>query len=215
MNSLSPEAFRQLLQEHLQAPRSYRRYRERFAPELSFGRHHGPSPEDARRAAVLILFYPHQGEWKLPLTLRPDTLPDHPGQICFPGGAREPEETDAACALREMSEELGVFVDSRHLLETLPPIYVYNSHFLVQPIVAVVPDRPSFLPNSAEVAEVLEVPALDLLDESRYGEHRVQRQRLSFLAPHIEFERHRIWGATCMILGELIGVLHSMKGSQS
>ena len=59
----------------------------RFGPRPHNGRHYADPPADARNAAVLVLLYPREESWRIPLTLRPTNLPDHGGQICLPGGA--------------------------------------------------------------------------------------------------------------------------------
>ena len=76
----------------------------RYQPELSFGRHLGPAPSDAKPAAVLILLYPNGGRWHVPLTLRSAHLPDHAGQVSLPGGLIEPGEDSRQAALREFTE---------------------------------------------------------------------------------------------------------------
>lgn len=67
------------------------------------------------------------------------------------------------------------------------------------------------MPNPAEVAEVLEVPLSHLLDPAHFGSHVRRYQGQTYSAPHFLFQSYRIWGATCMILGELITVLEEMR----
>ena len=178
-----------------------------FAPELSYGRHHLPPPQDARRAAVLLLLYRHAGSWRLPLTLRSDTMATHAGQISLPGGEIETGETVEQAAMRELAEELQVGTDDVKLLGLLSEIYVFASNFAVTPCVAVSPSRPAFLPNRAEVANLLEPTLVELLDPHRRGEHQIERRGIHFRAPHIEYQGHRIWGATSMILAEFLALV--------
>lgn len=176
----------------------------RFEPEGAGGRHY-LTPENARSAAVLVLVYPDADGWRLPLTLRPDTLPDHPGQVSLPGGAVDPGEDTAATALRELREELGVTTPVR-LLGRLSPIYVFASNFAVTPWVGAIEVRPQWTPSPAEVAEVLEPPLAHLLNPANYGTHPRELAGRSQSVPHIVYERHRIWGATSMILSEFADV---------
>lgn len=165
------------------------------------------TPVDARLAAVLLLLYPHENRWHLPLTLRPATMAAHAGQVSLPGGAVEPDETTFQAALREFHEELGdrdVAIDP---LGTLSPLHIRVSNYLVTPWVAVTRSRPRFEPNPLEVEEVLEVPLSHLLDPAHFGHHERQLHGRTYLAPHFLYESHRIWGATCMILGELVTIL--------
>lgn len=173
------------------------------------GRHYQPPPADARQAAVLVLLYPYQDRWHLPLTLRPAHLPDHAGQISLPGGAIEPGETSSQTAIREFHEELGAADLPIELLGKLSSIYVHASNFRVDPWVAVTDRRPTWTPNVTEVERLLEVPLDHLLDPANLGCHQrsSQTQDEPYTASHFLWQSHRIWGATCAILGELVTVL--------
>jgi 8-oxo-dGTP pyrophosphatase MutT (NUDIX family) len=179
----------------------------RFEPRPRPWRHYDVAPCEARPAAVLLLLYPHGQRWHLPLTLRPPHLGAHAGQVSLPGGAVEPGETTAAAALREFHEELGDDGQPIDLLGALSPLYVEASNYMVVPWVAVAPSRPQFVANPEEVEEVLEVPLAHLLDPTHFGSHVRQHQDRDYTAPHFLFQSHRIWGATCMILGEFVTVL--------
>ncbi|HWB12343.1 MAG TPA: CoA pyrophosphatase [Pirellulales bacterium] len=187
-----------------------RAVQRQLEPGLCYGRHFGPPTHRAREAAVIALFYPHADEWHLPLTVRPATLPAHAGQISLPGGAIEPGETTAQAALRELEEELGVRADEVSLLGALSPIYVFVSEYLVRPWVAVVPQRPPFRPSAEEVSELLEVPLSHLIDPSHRGRHTRRQRGIELSVPHFVWGRHRIWGATGMILSELVEVVGNL-----
>jgi hypothetical protein len=60
-----------LLAARLAGPLPEAAANERFEPRLGLWRHDGPPPADARSAAVLVLLYPHEDRWHVPLTLRP------------------------------------------------------------------------------------------------------------------------------------------------
>lgn len=199
------------LRNRLSQPLPGRQGQRLFAPELSFGRHTGPPAHDTRSAAVIALFYLEGTVWKLPLILRPDDSPSHAAQISFPGGIAETGETAEQTALRELHEEIGIPSEMVKVVGRLSPIYVFNSNFLVTPIVGVHHGKASFVPCANEVAEIVELPVGHLLDARNYGEHIIRRREVSFNAPHIRFGRHRIWGATSMMLGELIKVLNSLS----
>jgi 8-oxo-dGTP pyrophosphatase MutT (NUDIX family) len=154
-----------------------------------------------------VLLYPISNAWHIPLTLRPKHLNDHGGQVSFPGGRLEDGETFVEAACRELYEEIGVPASRLEILGSLSPTYVYASNYRVDPIVACVRTRPHFRPDPLEVAEILEVPVAHLLDPANYGRHEVGRDGIGFTAPHIAFGSHRIWGATGLMLGELIAIL--------
>ena len=131
----------------------------------------------------------------------------HADQISFPGGLIEENETSQQAALRELQEELGIGRDKVRVLGRMSPLYVFASNFQITPYVAVAKSLPEFIANPAEVAEVLQLPLATLVDGCNYGAHEICRVEMSFRAPHIACNRHRIWGATCMILGELVAIL--------
>lgn len=204
-----PDALRQRLAAPTRPALCYRR----FVPELTYGRHRGPAAPNAKPASVVVLFYPIRGRWHLPLTLRPISMTAHGGQVSLPGGGAEPGEAAWPCALRELHEELGVAPTGIRALGSLPPIYVYASNFLVRPLVAWIPQRPAFRPCPREVAELLEVPVAHLLDKRNYWTQAIVRGPLSFRAPGIAFQGRHIWGATALILGQLLEVLGDAAGS--
>jgi len=194
------------LAARLAEPLPGRRAFRRFEPELSYGRQAGPPAPDARRAAVVILFYPQAGQWRFPLILRPDHMPTHAGQFGLPGGMLEYGESTGDAALRELDEELGL-AEGVELLGKLSEIYVFVSNCRLTPWVAWTPQLPAWKPNPSEVAQILEVPLADLVSLEKRGSLLIERRRLRFTAPCFHFGGHCVWGATSMILGELSEVV--------
>ena len=64
--------------------------------------------DDLRPAAALLLVYPHDGSWYMPLTVRGSRLRHHTGQVSLPGGRIDPGESIDEAALREAQEEVAV-----------------------------------------------------------------------------------------------------------
>src|SRR5215212_1694539 len=92
----------------------------RFAPlPTTRGWRTGEFPEDARVAAALLCLYPLGDGVGVPLTVRATTLARHAGQVSFPGGAKDPDETLVQAALREASEEIGLDTDTVRVLGEL------------------------------------------------------------------------------------------------
>jgi 8-oxo-dGTP pyrophosphatase MutT (NUDIX family) len=182
----------------------------RFESRPRFGRRYDEAPATARQAAVLILLYPYGDRWHLPLTLRPAHLPDHAGQVSLPGGALEPGEDPADAAVREFHEELGAVGLKIRRLGRLSPIYVNVSNFRVEPWVGVAERRPQWNVNATEVEQLLEVPLEHLLDPAQFGSHQREYHGQPYTAPHFAWQSYRVWGATCMILGELVTLVRPL-----
>ncbi len=162
-------------------------------------------------ASVLIALV-QRDELTVLLTQRTDHLNDHPGQISFPGGRVEAQDTDAAAtALREAHEEVGLAASFVDVLGAMPT-YVTGTGFIVTPIVALV--RPGFdvVAQAFEVAEVFEVPLAFLMNPSNHRRHAIdangaQREFLSMPWERVDADgqmrRYFIWGATAAMLRNL------------
>jgi 8-oxo-dGTP pyrophosphatase MutT (NUDIX family) len=159
-------------------------------------------PADARHAAALILLYPGPDDILLPLTVRRDDLPHHPGQVSLPGGGLGPGEPADRAALRETHEEIGVAPDSVRIVGALSTLWVIVSGFVVTPFVALADSRPSFELAPREVAALVEAPLSQLRDRSRLGWQKVAVQGMQIDYPYFDLAGHRVWGATAMMLGE-------------
>jgi 8-oxo-dGTP pyrophosphatase MutT (NUDIX family) len=138
-------------------------------------------------------------------------LTAHAGQVSLPGGAVERNETTAEAAIREFHEELGNDGQTIQMLGSLSPLFVQASHYSVTPWVGVVGSRPRFERNPEEVDEILEVPLAHLFDPRHFGDDLRQYESQTYSAPCFLFQSHHIWGATCMILGELVTVIEELK----
>lgn len=157
-----------------------------------------------RQAAVLILFYPRDGQLFLPLTRRTERVANHKAEIALPGGAWEAGDSSLwHTAARESFEEIGVEPHTVHRLGALSPLYIPTSNFKLCPFVGHVRFRPSFVIDTREVAELIEFPLPALLDpcarSEEWREIRGQRVRV----PFYRCEQHVVWGATAMVLSEM------------
>ena len=167
-----------------------------------------------RQGGVLVLFYPHVDRIYFPLILRPTYSGVHSGQVGLPGGGYEEIDGGMAdTALRETYEEVGVHPSQVTLLGPLTPLYVYASDYLVQPFVGWTDYRPDFHPDPYEVAKLIEAPLADFLSPDNRREEMWQMRNRDVLVPFFEVEEQVIWGATAMILNELLA-LPAMKQSQ-
>jgi 8-oxo-dGTP pyrophosphatase MutT (NUDIX family) len=178
-----------------------------------------PAPAEYRDGAVLVLLYPCGGALCLVLTRRCDHLAAHAGQISFPGGLREPEDASLAeAALRETREELGLEIGGLELLGPLTPLEIPVSGYRIHPWVAYSPTRPAFRPDSAEVAELLEVSLAQLLDPLTVALERRTIRGQEVDVPFYAVGGHKVWGATAAVLAELLALIvrqHDSGGEDS
>ncbi len=161
-------------------------------------------PGQARVGAVLLLLYARNSDIHLVLTRRRDDLPDHSGQIAFPGGKQEPNEPLETTALREAQEEIGIQPERVTILGPLTPIYIPPSDFEVHPFVGWHTDTPDFSLQAGEVAEVLEVSLAYLLDPAARKLEQWEMRDLRMDVPFYEVNGHKVWGATAIMLSEFL-----------
>ncbi|WP_266366394.1 NUDIX hydrolase [Tellurirhabdus rosea] len=166
--------------------------------------------ERTRRSAVLILFYPYQGSIYLPLILRPLYDGVHAGQMAFPGGRMErTDENLIRTALREAQEEIGIRVSDVQVLGKLTELYIPPSNFFVLPVVAAMSCKPDFYPDPREVDRVVEVRLDELMDSTIIGQSRIEVRGVTIDAPHYHLQGFNVWGATAMMISELLDVIES------
>jgi 8-oxo-dGTP pyrophosphatase MutT (NUDIX family) len=136
-------------------------------------------------------------------TRRTEHLSRHAGEISFPGGLRHDEDADLrATALRETHEELGLDPTGVDVLGALPPVHTFVSAILIVPFVGAIAERPSFAPNEAEIAEVLEFGLADLDAAESLVEYPADGRVYRGYA--YAMEGATIWGATARILHDLL-----------
>lgn len=155
-----------------------------------------------RPAAVLIPLLDHSGEITVMLTERTHDLPEHPGQIAFPGGRSEPGDANLVeTALREAHEEVGLAPDIVELAGYLRAQAVITGYAIV-PVIGFVSEGFEPQPDPREVAGVFEVPLAFLLDESNCMREDREIDGVKLATWEYRWEEHRIWGATAKIIQE-------------
>ncbi|MDM8529993.1 CoA pyrophosphatase [Anaerolineales bacterium HSG25] len=171
-------------------------------------------PTDCRNAAVLLLLYPHitrnsKQEWHILLTRRSEYPGVHSGQISFPGGRHEADETFQATALRETHEEVGVLPDTVTIIGQLSYLYTPPSNFCIYPYVGYVDQRPDFQTDMVEVAELIE-PPLNLMQDPTIRRHEIRtfKDGVPRNIPYFDVYGHKVWGATAMMLSEFLTIIN-------
>ena len=159
---------------------------------------------EQREAAIVVPVVSRADGAAILFTKRADHLPDHPGQMAFPGGGREPEDEDLlATALREAEEEIGLDPAAVHIVGRLDDIRTVTD-YSVRPFVGRIPDR-DYLPGDEEVAEVVVLPVSELTELDNYeSEHRDHPHYGEIRLHFFYVDGYTVWGATARMLVQLL-----------
>ncbi|MFO7926216.1 MAG: NUDIX hydrolase [Halobacteriota archaeon] len=160
--------------------------------------------EGDREASVLVpVITRADGEYLL-FTKRADHLGEHPGQMSFPGGGREPEdETLETTAKREAFEEIGLDPEVAEIVGRLDDIPTV-SNYAVRPFVARIPDA-EYVPDEREVAEIVILPVSGLTDRENYESERREHPYYGDIRIHyFRVDGYTVWGATGRMLVQFL-----------
>jgi 8-oxo-dGTP pyrophosphatase MutT (NUDIX family) len=189
-HALAPEARRFTLDD----------IRDRLAA-LPSGRDPVALVANSREAAVLMPMFERDGEARIILIKRPETMPTHKGEIAFPGGGMDPEDEHLrATALREAWEEIGLEPDAVEVVAQLDGLGTVGSRFTIVPFVGFLREPPTLVPSLREVVRVLEVPISELLDPETYRHEHWPTRIADLDIFFYELEDETVWGATARIL---------------
>lgn len=161
-----------------------------------------PAAQDYRRAAVLVGLIDRGEDFGVLLTLRPETMASHAGQVAFPGGRLEAGETALHAALREANEEVGVDPATVRVLGQ-GDTYLTGTGFAIAPFVGLLPPDFVATPHVREVADVFETPLSFLMDAANHERHEKEYRgvlRAYYAMPH---NGRYIWGATAGMIKSL------------
>jgi 8-oxo-dGTP pyrophosphatase MutT (NUDIX family) len=157
-------------------------------------------------AAVLVPLVWYDEEWHLLFTRRTDTVESHKGQVSFPGGAcDEDETTPEATALREAEEEIGIQPKDVRVLGRLANL-VTITYFRVTPVVGVVSWPSVFRVGQHEVARVFTMPLAWLANPSNRWQFELPDTRRTLIAFH-PYDGELLWGATARMTVDFLTVL--------
>ena len=165
------------------------------------------APDGLMPAAVMLLLYRKEGDYCVLLNKRSMTVEHHKGEMSFPGGAKDPEDTDFEdTARRETHEEMGIARDDITILGRLDD-NVTRSNFLVKVFVGTIPYPYDFQPSSIEIAEVVEIPLNVLRDPGswRWDSRLEDGERVAVRS--YGYQDHLVYGATAKILDQFIEIV--------
>lgn len=159
---------------------------------------------EGRRSAVLVALYDSPDGAVTILTRRAHHMRKHPGEIAFPGGAVDADETVWQAATREAHEEVGLEPDAVTPIGELDRFVTGASFSLVSPLLAELPDRPDLMPSPDEVDDVLHVPLRELLLPETYREEEWLWDESYRSMYFFDLIGDTVWGATALMLHQLL-----------
>jgi 8-oxo-dGTP pyrophosphatase MutT (NUDIX family) len=173
-----------------------------------------PGPVYADRpAAVLVSLFEEDGEARVILTVRSDLLRSHQGEVAFPGGRLDGDESVVEGALREAFEEVGLQPGLGTVIGQLTALPTVSSDTLMTPVVATLAARPSLTANPGEVERVFDVALSELVADGVFHEEWWSAPGRTgprgfplgeFPMWFFEVAGETVWGATARTLVELI-----------
>ena len=172
------------------------------------------APPTAKKSAVLVLIYEKENVPYVLLIERVGQDSDpHSRQISFPGGKFD--ETDISfenCALRECHEEVGIMPHQVEIIGQMTGLYIPVSNFQVVPVLAFSNEKLQLTPQPTEVNQILETPIELLLhpDTVKRTKMKAGPQQIILDVPYFDVFEKKVWGATAMILSELLALVRTM-----
>lgn len=166
--------------------------------------------EAFREAGVLIIIYENSpGEFKIVFIRRGAGHAEdkHAGQMAFPGGKKEEDDKDMLyAAMREAEEEIALDLSMIDILGSLTPLYIPVSKFLVHPFLAFAAKTPVLKRQESEIEEILHLPLTSFLqpDAKQTTRIKIAPQITLNHVPCFIVQNQMIWGATAMMLNELL-----------
>ncbi len=176
-----------------------------------------PLKKTIKKSAVLLLLYPNGNGLNILLTLRSRNLASHSGQISFPGGHLEKGEGVVQAALREAWEEIGLESGKVTVVGNLSDLYVPPSNFVITPVVGFSPEKPHcFIHSRDEVEEIIDLPLETFTNGTHYGVEKWNFKGMELDVPVWRIHSLTpLWGATSMILKELLVLWEEYKSGVS
>lgn len=164
---------------------------------------YSPVSENYRSSSVLVPIISWNGELEILFTLRTKSI-NHGGQISFPGGGKEGDESIEETALREANEEIGLISEFVKIAGQLSPLYVNHSDNMVTPVIGFLKKEQEFVRNPNEVDEIFSLSFEELLDQNNLISEEWKLRDISYKVPFWKIHSVPLWGATAMMLNEVL-----------
>ncbi|MDH3361462.1 MAG: CoA pyrophosphatase [Nitrosopumilus sp.] len=158
-----------------------------------------------RLASILVIIY--GDDPIIVMTEKPQDMKFHAGEISFPGGKLDENDSDLLeTALRETNEEIGLVVTRDQVIGQLEPVVTLNSGFLILPFVSIVDKIPTLSAN-CEVEKIFHIPLESFLKTGARDPdptHNIIQEMYTF-----EYQNQIVWGASARILKQIQSCLKS------
>ncbi|MGC8121192.1 NUDIX hydrolase [Marinobacter sp. VGCF2001] len=166
---------------------------------------------DYPEAGILVPVTDNAENPEMVFTLRSANLKTHRGQVSYPGGKRDPEDSSlVATALRETHEEIGLPPDQVQVISPLGQV-MSRYGILVTPYVGVVPDDHPVVPNPHEIESVFRVPLSFFLEDRRERTDALHFLNHTFYVPCYRWERYQIWGLSAVVLVDFLNAVYDAR----
>lgn len=162
-----------------------------------------PSSDNFRNSSVLVPVITWTEEPEIMFTLRTAGI-KHGGQISFPGGGKEGDESIEETALREAHEETGLKPENVEAVGRLTPLFINHSENMVTPVVGFIKKEQEFCANPNEVDEIFTVPISKLVNGEFSKVEDWKLRDLDYSIPLWDVHPVPLWGATAMMLSEFV-----------
>ena len=203
INSLTKVEISSRLSEYLDQDSGKHDFNPRFPEEFFEGY--------PRNAAVLVPMLRQENKWHILFTRRTASLPEHSGQVAFPGGQADPEDDSLEeTALREAQEEIDLHPGDVQILGQLHEMRTI-SNYCVMPVVGLIPWPYEFQLAREEVSRVFTIPLEWLADLKN---HEVKNRELPSPYPAVpviyfnHYDGELLWGISAEITMNLLKSLH-------
>ena len=174
-----------------------------------------------RKAAVsIILVEKSPDSFSIVFGQRSNDVPQHKGQIAFPGGGIKTNESPLETAIRETHEETGLSIDIKNdshwlLLGEYPKKFITVSDYLITPYIFIykpngngilsgIENNSKYIPDGKEILEVFDVPLTHLLNPTNNRVERREWQGRTFDIHYYSYHDKTIWGVTGMLLNDFL-----------